>query len=98
MCLASFDVVLLCTATRWTECDAKLMRQLRAAGVPFFIVRTKMDDDVVNGKHDHGKTSGALTLTLTTTTYRLPWGSPAAPCFALHVYRLTVARVCSNCF
>lgn len=46
MGIRHFDVVLLLTATRFTEAEMMLMQELKRWRVPFFLVRTKVDSDV----------------------------------------------------
>lgn len=41
-----FDVVILLTATRFTEAELMLVEELRRFEVPFFLVRNKVDADV----------------------------------------------------
>jgi len=41
-----FDLVVLLTATRFTEAEMLLMQELKRWKVPFFLVRTKVDVDV----------------------------------------------------
>lgn len=46
MGIRHFDVVLLLTATRFTEAEMMLMQELKRWKVPFFLIRTKVDSDV----------------------------------------------------
>lgn len=46
MGIRHFDVVLLLTATRFTEAEMMLMEELKRWKVPFFLIRTKVDSDV----------------------------------------------------
>lgn len=55
MGLRYFDKVLICTAGRFTETEIKLREELERHEVPFFMVRTKVDIDIVNNKEDNGK-------------------------------------------
>jgi len=41
-----FDIVVLMTATRFTEAELKLVQELKRWQVPFFLVRNKADSDV----------------------------------------------------
>lgn len=55
MGLRYFDKVLICTAGRFTETEIKLRAELEGYDVPFFMVRTKVDIDVVNNREDNAK-------------------------------------------
>jgi len=46
MGIRHFDLVVLLTATRFTEAEMLLMQELKRWRVPFFLVRTKVDSDV----------------------------------------------------
>lgn len=46
MGIRHFDLVVLLTATRFTEAEMLLMQELKRWRVPFFLVRTKVDNDV----------------------------------------------------
>eukprot|EP00419_Tripos_fusus_P029838 CAMPEP_0172714898 /NCGR_PEP_ID=MMETSP1074-20121228/67221_1 /TAXON_ID=2916 /ORGANISM="Ceratium fusus, Strain PA161109" /LENGTH=369 /DNA_ID=CAMNT_0013539421 /DNA_START=327 /DNA_END=1436 /DNA_ORIENTATION=+ len=46
MGIRHFDLVVLLTATRFTEAEMMLMQELKRWRVPFFLVRTKIDSDV----------------------------------------------------
>jgi len=46
MGIRHFDLVVLLTATRFTEAEMMLMQELKRWKVPFFLVRTKVDMDV----------------------------------------------------
>jgi len=53
MGLRYLDSVLLVTAGRFTQTEVKLMRELQDFRVPYFLVRTKVDLDVMNNRHDN---------------------------------------------
>lgn len=53
MGLRYFDKVLIVTAGRFTSTEVKLRAELERHGVPFFMVRTKVDIDVWNNKEDN---------------------------------------------
>mmetsp|Transcript_94930 Transcript_94930/g.306460 ORF Transcript_94930/g.306460 Transcript_94930/m.306460 type:complete len:433 (-) Transcript_94930:447-1745(-) len=55
--LRYFDVVLVLSATRFTETEIKLLAELREHGVPNFVVRTKLDTDIDNNESDYGKSA-----------------------------------------
>lgn len=61
MGLRYFDKVLICTAGRFTETEIKLRKELESHSVPFFMVRTKVDIDIVNNREDNLK-EGNVTL------------------------------------
>jgi len=48
MGLRHFDIVVLLTSTRFTEAELLLLEGLQYWGVPFFLVRNKVDVDVQN--------------------------------------------------
>mmetsp|Transcript_70697 Transcript_70697/g.163433 ORF Transcript_70697/g.163433 Transcript_70697/m.163433 type:complete len:317 (+) Transcript_70697:38-988(+) len=52
--LRYFDVVLLLCATRFTETEILLIKELQRHGVPHFVVRTKLDIDIENNEADYG--------------------------------------------
>eukprot|EP00408_Alexandrium_pacificum_P006301 CAMPEP_0171223330 /NCGR_PEP_ID=MMETSP0790-20130122/35722_1 /TAXON_ID=2925 /ORGANISM="Alexandrium catenella, Strain OF101" /LENGTH=434 /DNA_ID=CAMNT_0011689301 /DNA_START=16 /DNA_END=1317 /DNA_ORIENTATION=- len=54
--LRYFDVVLVLSASRFTETEIKLLAELKLHGVPNFVVRTKLDTDIENNESDYGKT------------------------------------------
>jgi len=54
MGLKYFDGILIATDGRWKTNDAALLDAIRAAGIWFRIVRTKIDLAVESGAHDHG--------------------------------------------
>jgi len=54
MGLRYFDVVIVVTASRYTETEIAIAEELRAFAVPYFMVRNKVDADVVNNEDDHG--------------------------------------------
>lgn len=41
---------------RCTETGYNLYREMKAFGIPCFYIRTKIDLDIENGKHDYNKT------------------------------------------
>uniref|UniRef100_A0A7S4Q6U7 IRG-type G domain-containing protein n=1 Tax=Alexandrium monilatum TaxID=311494 RepID=A0A7S4Q6U7_9DINO len=53
--LRYFDVVLVLSATRFTETEIALLAELRSYGVPNFVVRTKLDTDIDNNESDYGR-------------------------------------------
>lgn len=55
MGLRYFDKLLILTAGRFTETEIKLRAEFEHHNVPFFMVRTKVDIDVVNNKEDNMK-------------------------------------------
>jgi len=54
MGLRYFDIVIIVTATRYTETEIMIANELRAFNVPFFMVRNKVDADIANNEDDHG--------------------------------------------
>jgi len=54
MGLRYLDKVIIVTAGRFTETDLKLRSALDQFGVPYVLVRTKVDIDVWNNKEDNG--------------------------------------------
>mmetsp|Transcript_34113 Transcript_34113/g.104944 ORF Transcript_34113/g.104944 Transcript_34113/m.104944 type:complete len:527 (-) Transcript_34113:75-1655(-) len=54
--LRYFDAVLLLCSTRLTETDLDIVKELREQSVPFFFVRTKLDEDIKNSATDCGYT------------------------------------------
>lgn len=54
MGLRYFDSVLIVTAGRFTSTEIQLRQELEAHGVPFRMVRTKVDIDVWNNQADNG--------------------------------------------
>merc|ERR1712242_80181 len=46
MGIRHFNLVVLLTATRFTEADVTLLDELRRWKIPFFLVRTKIDLDI----------------------------------------------------
>eukprot|EP00927_Polykrikos_kofoidii_P032377 TRINITY_DN27603_c0_g1_i1.p1 TRINITY_DN27603_c0_g1~~TRINITY_DN27603_c0_g1_i1.p1 ORF type:complete len:405 (+),score=44.10 TRINITY_DN27603_c0_g1_i1:44-1258(+) len=54
MGLRYFDVVLVLTASRYTETEIAIARELERFGVPHFMVRNKVDFDIANSEDDHG--------------------------------------------
>mmetsp|Transcript_103252 Transcript_103252/g.291984 ORF Transcript_103252/g.291984 Transcript_103252/m.291984 type:complete len:444 (+) Transcript_103252:116-1447(+) len=55
--LRYFDVVLVLSATRFTETEIKLLTELRTHSVPNFMVRTKLDTDIDNNESDYGRSA-----------------------------------------
>jgi len=53
--LRHFDGVIFVTADAFSELEAALMRQLQEFQVPYYIVRNKVDQDVVNNADDHNR-------------------------------------------
>eukprot|EP00930_Biecheleria_cincta_P028216 TRINITY_DN19686_c0_g1_i1.p1 TRINITY_DN19686_c0_g1~~TRINITY_DN19686_c0_g1_i1.p1 ORF type:complete len:463 (+),score=86.36 TRINITY_DN19686_c0_g1_i1:1-1389(+) len=53
MGLRHFDSVLIVTAGRFTSIEVMLREELQKHGVPFFMVRTKIDLDIWNNKLDN---------------------------------------------
>jgi len=53
MGLRYFDAVLVVSAGRFTETEVALAKELENHGVPFFMVRTKVDIDVWNNEQDN---------------------------------------------
>lgn len=51
--LRHFDGVIFVTSDAFSEVEAALMRQLQQFKVPYYIVRNKVDQDVVNNAEDH---------------------------------------------
>jgi hypothetical protein len=59
MGLRYFDKVVIMTAGRFTEMEVVLRAELQQHGVPFFMVRTKVDIDCWNNQSDNGMDEGA---------------------------------------
>jgi len=59
MGLRYFDSVLIVTAGRFTTMETRLREELDAHGVPFFMVRTKVDMDVWNNRLDNNASEEA---------------------------------------
>lgn len=53
MGLRHFDAVLVVSACRFTETEVALASELQAQGVPYFMVRSKVDVDVWNNREDN---------------------------------------------
>jgi GTP-binding protein EngB required for normal cell division len=53
MGLRYFDVVIIVTATRYTETEVMIADELQRFGVPYLMVRNKVDADVTNNQDDH---------------------------------------------
>lgn len=53
MGLRYFDVVIIVTASRYTETEVMIADELQKFRVPHFMVRNKLDSDVENNKDDH---------------------------------------------
>jgi GTP-binding protein EngB required for normal cell division/uncharacterized protein (DUF697 family) len=60
--LASFDFLILVTANRFYENDLFLIKEVKKLNKPIFIVRTKIDQSVDDGKHNTPKKSEQETL------------------------------------
>lgn len=71
MGLRYFDSVLIVTAGRFTSIDEALRAELEACGVPFFMVRTKIDLDVWNNKEDNQIEEEATLESIRQELYRL---------------------------
>lgn len=54
MGLRYFDVVIIVTATRYTETEVMIAEALHKFSVPHFMVRNKVDSDIANNEDDHG--------------------------------------------
>jgi len=54
--LESFDAVVVVTANRFYENDIWLIKEMIRIGRPVYVVRTKMDESIRNGKHDDNLT------------------------------------------
>jgi len=54
MGIRHFDMVVLMTASRFIEAELMLVEELKAWGVPFFLVRSKIDVDVQSQIEDEG--------------------------------------------
>jgi len=54
MGLRYFDVVIIVTASRYTETEIMIAEELRRFSVPHFMVRSKVDADVANNEDDNG--------------------------------------------
>eukprot|EP00928_Gymnodinium_smaydae_P025440 TRINITY_DN20258_c0_g2_i1.p1 TRINITY_DN20258_c0_g2~~TRINITY_DN20258_c0_g2_i1.p1 ORF type:complete len:489 (+),score=112.17 TRINITY_DN20258_c0_g2_i1:76-1467(+) len=59
MGLRYFDSVLIVTAGRFTSTETELSKELNGHGVPYYMVRTKVDLDVWNNMHDNMLTEDA---------------------------------------
>jgi len=59
MGLRYFDKVVIMTAGRFTETEVVLRAELQQHGVPFFMVRTKVDIDCWNNQTDNAMDEGA---------------------------------------
>ena len=57
--LTRFQALIICSCTRFKESDLWLANQARANKVRFYIIRTKVDQDVQNGLDDEGLSPGA---------------------------------------
>mmetsp|Transcript_37059 Transcript_37059/g.85588 ORF Transcript_37059/g.85588 Transcript_37059/m.85588 type:complete len:460 (-) Transcript_37059:116-1495(-) len=53
MGLRYFDKVIVVSAGRFTETDLALIKELEEQKIPFFVVRTKVDIDIINNKEDN---------------------------------------------
>jgi predicted GTPase/uncharacterized protein (DUF697 family) len=54
--LESFDAVIIVTANRFYENDIWLIKEMIKIGRPVYVVRTKMDESIMNGKYDDNLT------------------------------------------
>lgn len=54
MGLRYFDIVIIVTASRYTETEIMIAEALRKFQVPYFMVRNKVDSDITNNDEDHG--------------------------------------------
>mmetsp|Transcript_398 Transcript_398/g.1369 ORF Transcript_398/g.1369 Transcript_398/m.1369 type:complete len:370 (-) Transcript_398:257-1366(-) len=54
MGLRYFDVVIILTASRYTETEIMIAEELHYFEVPSFMVRNKVDADIANNEDDHG--------------------------------------------
>lgn len=54
MGLRYFDVVIIVTASRYTETEILIAEELQRFNVPYIMVRNKVDADVTNNEEDHG--------------------------------------------
>lgn len=52
--LRYFDVVIILTASRYTETEIMIADELKQFNVPFLMARNKVDADVANNEDDHG--------------------------------------------
>ncbi|WP_035672166.1 GTPase [Flavobacterium sp. 83] len=50
--LENFDAVIVVTANRFYENDIWLIKEMIKIGRPVYVVRTKIDESIANGKHD----------------------------------------------
>ncbi len=48
-----YDFLLILTRSRFTENDLWLAKEVRARGKRFFLIRTRIDEDLANDKEDH---------------------------------------------
>jgi len=55
--LRYFDAVIFVISNAPLEIEVGMLRQLREHGVPHYVVRTKIDQDVVNNQEDAGRTA-----------------------------------------
>merc|ERR1712217_616741 len=55
MGIRHFDLVVLLTASRFTEAELMLMEELRCWKVPYFLVRSKIDFDIEAEIEDRGE-------------------------------------------
>jgi len=53
MGLRYFDIVIIVTATRYTETEVMIAEELKSFSVPHFMVRNKVDADIANNQDDH---------------------------------------------
>ncbi|OOV25958.1 hypothetical protein BXU11_15000 [Flavobacterium sp. LM5] len=54
--LENFDAVIVVTANRFYENDIWLIKEMIRIGRPVYVVRTKMDESIINGKFDDNLT------------------------------------------
>jgi len=55
--LRHFDGVLFVTSDAFSEAEVALISQLVEFGVPYYIVRNKLDQDILNNAHDNNATT-----------------------------------------
>ncbi|CAE7558912.1 IRGC [Symbiodinium pilosum] len=71
MGLRYFDSVLIVTAGRFTSIDEVLRTELEDCGVPYFMVRTKVDLDIWNNREDNQIEEAATMESIRQELYRL---------------------------
>merc|ERR1712039_153665 len=68
--LRYFDVVIILTASRYTETEIMIGQELQQFGVPHFMVRSKVDVDIVNNEDDHDMSEQATLDSIRTSMQR----------------------------